>query len=149
MPTEPIPFANLQESGHEELAGASPAAMNVVVDGKGSVLRRPGIQAYSGAPSGVIDANGIVGLHVTVGGTLFAVGGVVAERPIYRVTAGAATAIGAGLPPSGLRGTSRPTFAETELLLAIAGGDALQKVVLNPISSSRMGGSWGNPRGRS
>lgn len=145
MPTEPIPFANLQESGHEVLAGASPIAMNVVVDGRGSVLRRPGIQAYSGAPSTLIDPYGFSGLYATGAGDLFAVGASGPERPIYRVTAGGATKIGGGVPPNGLRGSGRPHFAETELLLAIAGGDALQKVVLPTtyfsLSSSRMGGS--------
>ena len=146
MPTEPIPFANLQESGHEVLAGASPIAMNVVVDGKGSVRRRPGIQTYSGAPSTVIDANGISGLYSTVAGDLFAVGAAGPERPIYQVTPGGAAAIGAGIAPAGLRGSGRPIFAETELLLAIAGGEALQKVVLPTtyfaLDSSRMGGTF-------
>jgi hypothetical protein len=141
MPSEPIPFANLQESGYEELAGASPIAMNVVVDGKGCVLRRPGIRAYSGAPSSVIDALGITGLHITIDGDLFAVGSGVAERPIYKVTSGGAAAIGGGLPPFGLRGTSRPTFAETELLVAIAGGDAMEKIEKSTAMSSRMGGT--------
>ena len=145
MPTDSIPFANLQESGYEELAGASPIAMNVVVDGKGSVMRRPGIQAYSGAPSTVIDAHGISGVYITVKGDLFAVGGSGAERPIYHVTASGATALGGGISPSGLRGTLRPTFAETELLLVIAGGDAVEKVVLPTahfsLSSSRLNGT--------
>jgi len=151
MPVEPIPFANLQESGHEVLAGASPVAMNVVVDGKGSVLRRPGIAKYAGAPlfagdvAPIIDPNGLSGLYATVAGDLFAVGASGAERPVYKVTSGGAAAIGGGVPPNGLRGTSRPTFAETELLLAIAGGDALQKVVLPTthfaLSSSRVAGS--------
>lgn len=145
MPTEPIPFANLQESGYEELAGASPIAMNVVVDGKGAVRRRPGIRAYSGAPSLVVAANGIAGLYITTGGELFAVGAGGAERSIYKVTSGGAAAIGGGIAPAGLRGSSRPTFAETELLVAIAGGSELQKVVKTTahfgLSSSRMAGT--------
>ncbi len=145
MPSEPIPFANLQESGYEELGGASPIAMNVIVDGKGCVQRRPGIRAYSGAPSTVIDSTGIAGVYVTVDGDLFAVGTGGAERPIYRVTAGGATKLGGGLPPSGLRGSSRPTFAETELLVAVAGGSEMEKIVKPtpsfPLSASRMGGS--------
>lgn len=145
MATDIIPFGNLQESGLEELAGASPIAMNIVADGKGAVMRRPGIQAYSGAVSSVINAAGISGLYISIAGAVFAIGASGAERPIYLVTAGGASAIGGGIAPNGLRGASRPTFAETELLLAIAGGDALQKVVLPTahfsLSSSRMGGS--------
>lgn len=145
MPTEVIPFGNLQESGYDELSGASPIAMNVVADGKGAVLRRPGIRAYSGAPGFVVATFGIDGIYSALTGDLFAVGKGVAERPIYRVTSAGAPAIGSGNPPAGLRGSARPKFAETELLLAIAGGDVMQKVVLPTahfaLSSSRMGGT--------
>lgn len=136
-----IPFANVQMSGFEELAGASPVAMNVVVDGGGTVYRRPGIRAYSGAPSTVIDANGLANIFATTGGKLFAVGASGAERPIYAVTAGGAAALGGGIAPSGLRGTSRPVFAETDMLLVIAGGKDIEKVELATDTASRLGGS--------
>lgn len=152
MPTEPIPFANLQESGFEELAGASPVAMNVVVDGKGCVRRRPGISPYAGAPLfgggsvvSVIDSNGLSGVHMALNGELFAVGAAGAERPIYKVTSGGSSAIGGGVAPAGLRGTGRPVFAETELLIAVAGGEALEKIVKTStyftLSASRVAGT--------
>jgi hypothetical protein len=140
MPTEEIPFSNRQESGYDELAGGSTIAMNVIQDPKGAVSRRPGIQAYSGAPSTVIDSNGLSGIYVTTGGLLFTVGASGAERPIYKVTSGGALKLGGGIAPSGLRGTARPTFAETELLLVIAGGETIEKIVL-PLTSDRLGGS--------
>ena len=136
--TKPIPFVNVQESGYEELSGATPLAMNIIVDGKGCVKRRPGIKAYSGAPSTVIDANGLVGIHATRNMKLLVVGAAGAERPIYSLTAGGATAIGGGIPPNGLRGASRPVFAETEMLLVIAGGDEMQKIELATLASSRL-----------
>lgn len=141
MPEAPIPFANKQASGYDELAGASPVAMNVVVDGAGAVLRRPGITTTALAPTTSIDAGGIVGLYRTIDGKLFAVGGSNAERTIYVVTSGGALALGGGVPPRGLRGTMRPTFAETEMLLVVAGGAEPQKVVLASLDSERLGGS--------
>lgn len=124
MGTELVPFVNAQESGLEELAGASPSAMNVVCDTRGTVRRRPGIAAYSGAPAGVIDAAGIAGLYATLDGTLFAVTAPNPALDTYHVTAGAATSIGA------VDGTGRPVFAETEILLLIAAGSFPQKVEL-------------------
>jgi len=137
----PIPFSNHQASGQEELGGASPTAMNVVIDATGTVRRRPGIDAYSGAPSTVVDANGLSGLYVLNDGRLFAVASSPAERPIYYVTSGGAVALGGGLPQAGLVGTSRPTFAETELLLVIAGGSEMQQILLSGPTSTRLGGS--------
>lgn len=140
MPQEKIPFVDLQ-SGYEELAGGSPLAMNVVVDGLGAVMRRPGLTTYSGAPSSVIDANGLAGIYATLGGALYAVGTSGAERPIYKMTGGGASTLGGGLPPCGLTGGSRPVFAETELLLVLAGGGAMQKIELATAISSRLNGS--------
>lgn len=141
MPEAPVPFANKQASGYDELSGASPVAMNVVVDGAGCVLRRPGIVATGLAPSTAVDSSGLVGLYRTIGGTLVAVGGGVAERAIYAVTSGGAVKLGGGVPGTGLRGTGRPTFAETEMLLVLAGGADVQKVELASLRSSRLGGS--------
>lgn len=140
MPTLPIPFVPLQESGSEPLAGASPVAMNVVLDGKGAVRRRPGIAAYSGAPSSVIDSDGIEGLYVTAGGILYAVGSGAPGSSIYAVTAGGAANLSAG-PGTDLRGGRRPVIAETEALLVLAAGAEIQKVDLATYQSARLGGS--------
>lgn len=139
--TKPIPFVNNQESGYEELGGASPLAMNIIVDGKGVVRRRPGIKVSTLAPSTVIDANGLIGIRGTRDRQLFAVGAAGAERPIYNITASGAALIGGGVPPMGLRGTARPIFAETEMLLVIAGGDLIEKIQLATAGSSRLGGN--------
>lgn len=137
----PIPFGPAQASGWEPLAGAGVLAMNVVVDGAGAVYRRPGITTYSGAPSSVVDATGIAGLFVTGEGTLFAVGSgpVAGQRSIYQVGAGGAAKLGGGL--SGLRGTGRPVFAESEMLVLIAGGDLVEKIVKSTNMPDRLGGT--------
>ena len=139
--TKPIAFVNQQASGWEELAGASPLAMNVMVDGRGCVRRRPGIRSYAGAPSTVVSATGITGIHGTRNRLLIAIGASGAERPIFSLSSGGYTILGGGLPPAGLRGTRRPVFAETEMLLVIAGGENLQKIELATATSSRLGGN--------
>jgi hypothetical protein len=135
-----LPFSNQQESGTEELAGASPIAMNVVIDGKGAVKRRPGIGAYRGAVQDIIDASGIAGVYVTDGGDLYAVSAHKPDAHIYAVTAAATRDISLA-PASFVRGAGRPIFAETEMLLLIAAGSDIQKVELATRTSSLLGGN--------
>ncbi len=125
MPTAPIPFGVRQESGLSQLGGGAPIMMNVVVDSRGAMRRRPGVRAYSEAPAGVVDAAGISGLYVPASGDLYAFGGNGPAKSIYRVTAG-----GAGLLGS-VAGTGRPVVAETEAMLAIASGAAIKWVRLS------------------
>lgn len=137
---EKIPFTGQETPEYDVLAGASPIAMNVMADGMGVVRRRPGITSYSGAPSTVVDSNGLDGLYITTHGDLYAVGSQGPERPIYSVTGAGATKISNGASPHGLRGTLRPVFAEAEMLIAVAGGSFMQKIVLADGSSDRLGG---------
>jgi len=51
LPVEPIPFNASQDSGLEQLAGASPSSINSLVDETGTVRARPGIVAWSDFPS--------------------------------------------------------------------------------------------------
>lgn len=145
MTQQPIPFTNQQASSSDSLGGASPAAHNVISD-QAMVRRRPGLRTYSGAPAAAIDANGLEGIYITLDGRLWAVAGNGAasssglDRPIYSISAGGAIAIGGGLAPNGLSGTKRPTFAETEMLLVVAGGQYIQKVELATLVSDRLGG---------
>lgn len=135
-----IPFANLQESGHDELGGASPTAFNVIVDGKGVVRKRPGIAAASGISSAVIESGGLDGIHIAKDGRVFAVGSAAGERAIYIVTSGGGAMLQGGVSPYGLRGLNVPVFAETEMLLVLAGGEEMQKVELATNQSARLGG---------
>lgn len=139
MPTQPIPFGVRQESGLSELGGGAPAIMNVVVDGRGVVRRRPGIAAYSAAPSGVVDADGIQALYVPATGDLYAVGGSAGGRKIYRVLPGGAVDI--SFVGGGLGGDRRPVFAETEAMLAIAGGAAMKELIFGDPWTVNLGGS--------
>lgn len=138
---ERIPFQNQEAPTNDVLAGGSPIAMNIMADGLGVIRRRPGITTYEGAPSGVIDTSGLANIYITTHGALYAVGTSGADRPIYRIAAGGAIKLGGGIAPTGLRGSERPVFAETEMLLVLAGGDAPQKVELATDTSSRLGGS--------
>lgn len=135
-----ISFANKQGTSSEALGGAPGVAVNVVVDGTGAVRRRPGLQAAPGVFGGVVDATGISGLYATIGGVLYAFGSTPSFRQIYKVTGAGALPLG---PPTGdntLAGLARPTFAETQLLLVIAGGDKMEKIVLSTGVASRLGG---------
>jgi hypothetical protein len=118
---QPIPFGPTLETSSEEISGASPEAYNVLVDARGVIRKRPGIAAYSVAPSSAVDANGVLGLYLTeervahtsgtsvVSGThpgvLYAVGATVNAggggrnrgRDIYRIAGGTATLVGVGV----------------------------------------------------
>lgn len=125
MPVAPIPFGVRQESGLSQLGGGSPVNMNVVMDSRGALRRRPGIQAYAGAPAGVVDSAGISALYVPASGDLYAFGGTGSSKSIYRVTAGSAALLGS------VGGTGRPIVAETEAMLAIACGASIKWVRLS------------------
>lgn len=135
---EPIPFTNQQASGVEPLAGATVMAMNVAVDPSGTVTRRPGIRAYSEAPDTAVNATGIVGLFCTDDGVLLAVspGPPNGARVLYEVAGGSALARMTGLP-----GTARPTFAQTEMLVVIAGGREMVKYERATHAAGILGGT--------
>lgn len=135
-----IVFGPFQEGSYEELGGSSPRAINVVIDPKGVVSKRPGIASYDVAPSGVVDADGITGLYADNTGQLFAIGGTPDARHIYKLFNGASADLSLA-PNSTLRGRRRPTFAETEAWLVIAGGSNIQKVDLNTLASTQLGGN--------
>jgi hypothetical protein len=138
MPTKPIYFGPSQESGAERLAGAGAVAVNVVIDSRGVVRRRPGIAPHDTYPTTVIDSAGVHGLHVTEGGRAFAFGAPNPQAAIYRLGAGSFMQY-TGLN-STLAGTGRPVVAETDALLVIASGRELQKIVLAGLSTARLGG---------
>jgi hypothetical protein len=136
MPTELIPFVNAQESGRKELGGASPSAMNVWADPRGTVRRRPGVATYSGSVSSVVDAAGIGGLYVDGAERLFAASLPNPAASVYYVTSASATHLG------DVDGGNRPTFAETEILLVMAAGGAPRKVVLSgALTMTDLGGT--------
>lgn len=148
MTQDVIPFRNMQASGLDELAGMSPMAMNVVMEPSGTIRRRPGITAYEGYPVTIVDASApICGVYGTNHRQIFAISDRTAERPIYYISpSGGVMSISTDGAPHGLRGNLRPVFAETELLLCIAGGDLVEKIVLSGPTSSRLGTDTPAPR---
>ena len=141
MPQEPINFGPNQDSSSDELGGASPRAINVIIDKNGTVSKRPGIKVYDEAPLGVIDATGISGLYAANNGNLYAVNNNLNSKTIYRVANGSANPVGGPVGTDKLIGNGRPTFTETELYLILAAGLDIQKVHLVTNESSRLGGS--------
>lgn len=139
MQTQPIPLVNAEESAYHELAGGAPWVHNALVDARGAIRARPGLVAYGEAPSSALDSGGIVGLYATAGGQLFAVGNTGPVRPVFRVGSGSYSRLGG--PRVGLWGSGRPAFAETEMLLVMAGGAAPQKVELASGFCAPLGGS--------
>lgn len=138
MTTAPIPFVPQQASGNERLGGAMPIAMNVFMDQAGVIRKRPGLRYVTGGPQAPITSSVISGLHKCLNGDIYAVAESGGERNVYRVVGAASSLVGGGAGPVGLRGTGRPQFAETEMLLAMVGGDAMQKLEFATITSSRM-----------
>lgn len=148
MASAPIPFGIL-ESGQETLAGAPGAAFNVLLDARGALMRRPGIAAPTNLTTGVVDSEGLIGIYSPKDGVTdpIAVGGG-ARRNIYRLTASGSVDLSPGSTSSDLLGTERPVFAETEAMVAIAGGEDIQRVFTAqwpatnvPYLSQRLGGS--------
>ena len=129
-----IPFTNQQASGVEPLAGAGVVSMNVLVDPAGAVTRRPGIRVYPEAPTGIVSANGIEGLFATDDGRLLAVSAG-PGRGVYEIGGGATHTLA-----SAVAGTTRPVFAQTEMIVAISGGREILKYERASRTVSSLGG---------
>lgn len=131
---EPIAFGSSQRSGLEELAGAGVVSMNVFTDSLGTVHRRPGLSTLAGVTSAAVDPDGLSGLYATDDGKLLAVGGG-KRRWLYEVSG-----TGARQLSTPLQGTSRPTFAQTEMLVVMAGGGSLLRYTRADGSTALLGG---------
>lgn len=118
----PISFKPEQASGVEELAGASPVAMNVILDGAGAVRRRPGMADYQGRTQSA-SGDQILGLYESAAGELFSVRQVGALRHVMRVTSTAESDQSTMATGTYLPGLQRPVFAETEDRVVCVGGD--------------------------
>lgn len=139
MPKALIPFGNQQESGWEELAGASPSAINVIVDGKGAVRRRPCIASIGAVSTTAVDSDPCIGIHTVASGDTYAVfSALPGPLGIYKVSTGGGTSLlGSTVYP----GSYRPSFAETEGILAIANDVNPLKIAFDTGALSRLGGS--------
>lgn len=120
MPTAQLNFSNDQRSGDEQLAGAAPFAYNVVIDGTGTVKRRPAMSAWATAdtPSfGVITGIASLGEHISVVNENTGLG----TRQVTVLGSDRAMVPGSG---GALPVGTRPTFAETQFRLVLATGAA-------------------------
>jgi hypothetical protein len=135
LSTERIPFGLQQETGWEAFAGAGQEAMNVVVDGKGAIHRRPGIGAFF-TEARTVDATGVSAVHQASNGQVYAVGNGTNTKNLYRVTPA-----GVAQLAHTMVATERPVIAETQSLLVLAGGQQLSKVTLATGNGDFLGGS--------
>lgn len=133
--TRPIPFTASQESGSDALGGATQVAMNVVIDSKGTVRRRPGIEKYDLAPSAAIEANPVTGVFRPNTGELYATIGLVGgSYKMYRILETTSSSLGS------FAGTGRPVFAETEAMLVWADGRAMNRVLFDGLKTEPLPG---------
>jgi hypothetical protein len=132
-------FGSVQQSGHEELAGASPLAVNVIVDAVGAVHRRPGLFPRSDGdlatgpefvPDQVSAVSPIVALHSTAKGRVFAVDAPAPFSRIYELK-GMQVVNHSEVSDELLGGGRRPTIAETEAIVVFAAGGLPVKLTLN------------------
>lgn len=141
MPTEPIIFGNNQESGESELGGASPLAVNVLIDGKGVVRRRPGIATYSEVPTAAAEAYPVSALiESAVTDTLYGIYETPGGRKLYRFSGGAAVDMSTDSTKR-LYGTSRPVLAETDAMIVMAGGSDPLRIYTATNDVAVLGGS--------
>lgn len=132
-----IPFRPGVESGWDPLAGAAAAAVNVIIDGKGAVRRRPGIQAYEKATSAAIGSGEqIIGLASVKDDTeLLAWSGELnGPLTLYRVKDDAAVEIDKDTADF------RPFSTETEAIVAWTAGRSISKIYLEDFSTGKLQG---------
>ena len=112
--------------------------MNVVIDGKGSIIRRPGIADFEPADAtigGLANDSKVLAMHVDGNGVMYVaqqIGDFTGVRSLFRFDKVATRAVsGVTFQTIGdrtLLGSLRPVFAETEAMIAVAGGNTPQKV---------------------
>lgn len=137
-----IKLGPILESGQERLSGAAPVAVNVIIDKRGTVMRRPGIATYAEAPTSVIDSTGIEALHVTRADKLYAIGGYDAGHGVWKIDSGTATSL-SGVANGRIQGTKRPVLTETMALMPVTCGTIPYKMVLSTEQVGLLGS--GNP----
>ena len=131
-----IPFRPGMESGWEPLAGATANAINVIIDGKGAVRRRPGIKVYDKALSTAISTEQVIGLaSVKDDSELLAWTGVInGPLELHRVQENVSDTIDQDTADF------RPTHAETEAMVAWCAGRSISKVLLDNFETSKLQG---------
>jgi hypothetical protein len=119
-----LPFDAGQSSAVDELGGGTPEVFNILVDGGGANIRRPGRKAFLDAQAPA--TGGVIGATIFDRNLVYAT----ADRKIWRVHPGAPTVViplSSADPTTLLEGGERATFLEADPgRLLIAGGGAIQ-----------------------
>lgn len=139
-----LDFGPNQEGSNEELSGASPLAVNVMVDGRGTVRRRPGIATWADAGTPVYAGDDIVAIAESGSTLYFAAERATAQRYLGSLSGGVQTALTTS-DAGTLHGTARPWAAVTSDRVVFAGGAELcqyrfaatvsEQVYADPLSS--------------
>ena len=137
----PIDFASGQQSSNEQLGGAIPQTVNVLVDGTGAMHLRPGITTWSdfGRPPLYDGSTSVDAITVWNGYPVY----VTSDRLIHaQLSPGFGSDLSDATAATQLDGADRPVIATTRTRVVIAGGGLLQKWegAAFPLSA-RLGGS--------
>lgn len=137
MPAAPIPFTEGQASGIEELAGASPAVINLIHDAGNSMRTRPGLSAWADFPTTIPDASPVIGMWVYGAYLVYCT----SDRKLWAVIApGTVLALSDATAATKLDGSGRPSAVVTRTRIVIIGGGVPQKWEGVGLSA-RLGGS--------
>lgn len=136
MPVQPIPFAPMQATGDEALAGAVGVALNLLVDGAGALSRRPCVKATTALPSTAPEANSVNSIHQTNDGRIL-----VSTRTHANVSNVYLGNSSSYLLLGELVGKGRPVWANTEAMSVATAGYQLTRLLLNTNNWSIIGES--------
>lgn len=135
-----LDFGTGEAPSIEELGGAAPQAVNVLIDDSGAVHLRPGISTWADfAKTPLYAASSVDGMAIYRDGLVW----VTRDRLLHRlVSSGYATDLSDGVTATtALDGSSRPVFATPKNALVVAGAGFLQKWDGVAALSARLGGS--------
>ena len=140
----PLSFADGQASGIEELTGATPMSINMLVDAGGALITRPGLSAWEDWACPALNdagAGAVIGAWVWQSPSGDRLVYVTADRRIWAmISANNRVALSDATAATQLDGALRPTFVSTKTRVVIAGGGVPQKWEGAGLSA-RLGGS--------
>lgn len=119
-----IPFAVSEDKSASELGGAAPLVQNVIQDSAGAMRRRPGISAWPRFSASYASGSPVLAMLPFKGYLVY----VTADRKIHAISQlGALNELTDSIWVDRLAGGGRPMMVAGRALLAIAGGDTIQK----------------------
>ncbi len=139
--THKLPWTTGEAAALEELGGAPPQVVNVLVDAAGWAHRFPGLRAWpAGPPTPQVPVTADQTIIGMTDWRNFLVG-VTADRRLWAADGmGGVVALSDATPATQLDGSARPIFARGTNILAIAGGGEIQKWTGAGLAS-RLGGT--------